>query len=347
VYAPPVHGQARNEVLIFVEPTTGGEKADRDFFDENIRMELSAANYAIAPVRAEADYLLEPSIVVREEPDGPPTRSVLLRLLRNDAARTELVQTGISYTVVTDTYEWNLYLIYQLMANVPVTKAASEESREPEVLAPPEDWAWKNKWLYLGLQAIVASGFYGSETEDFLTVGLAYGAGLSMELQFVHLYWPGNYLSLSIETGANLMMDNFGYQEIGTDAGQVNSAVPRDIMTLSLLTPAVLKLNYKPGYFALGLYAGAYYLLPLNSSGIPLPLNAFAVAPPFGLTAGLKAGVKAGRAGVLSLNIRFSMDQGLSSTLEDLEEDSMQFQRSLLSFGIGYEFGLFNRKGTR
>jgi hypothetical protein len=199
---------------------------------------------------------------------------------------------------------------------------------EPKA-AVEEDSAWKNKWLYLGLQGGLAPGFYITEVERPLPVGLAYGAGFRAEFQFVHWYWPGsgNYLSFSFETGADLMMDTVVFQAA---ANVIPLSPSSGVNTTTLLFPGVLRVNYKPGHYALGVYGGAYYILPLNGC---------TVDPPLGVTAGFKAGIKTGP-GILSLNFRYSGDLGLSDALE---APGIQFRRYILFFGLGYEFGFFNR----
>jgi hypothetical protein len=73
-----------------------------------------------------------------------------------------------------------------------------------------------------------------------------------------------------------------------------------------------------------------------------LPLSAYTVEPPVGITAGIKTGTKAG-AGVLSFNFRYSSDLGLSDVPGN---PGIRFTHSVLSVSFGYDFGFFNRKVT-
>jgi hypothetical protein len=68
------------------------------------------------------------------------------------------------------------------------------------------------------------------------------------------------------------------------------------------------------------------------------------MSTPLGLAAGLKAGIHLGP-GDLFLNVRYSGDLGILNIPGELPEDpGIAFQRSSLHFGVGYEFGLFDRK---
>jgi hypothetical protein len=289
-------------------------------------MELTAANYATTTLLSEADYILTPLVTVSREEDGYITRSIILRLYNNTPERTELVQVGTTYVITTDTYEWNLYLIYQAMANVPLTKGGGSGT------AAAEDWAWKNKWLYLGLQGITAPGFYTAEVEELKALGVAFGAGVVAEFQMVHWYWPYKYLSLSLQTGADLLFDRVSYRTVAADPSAVNGirSVLVKLDTSSLSLPLLFKVNYKPSHFVLSLYGGANYILPLS---------AYTVSPPLGLIGGFMAGIKAGR-GVLFLDIRYSGDLGVSSIRG---APPLQFQRRSLFLSVGFEFGLFTR----
>jgi hypothetical protein len=121
VLAGGVCGQSRNDMLIFIEPATGGSLEENAFFDENLRMEIGAASYTITDAKSEADYSIIPKVVINPSTGDRPPRSLVLRLVRNSDS-VELVQLGNDYTEVSEAYEWNLYLIYQAMANVPLTK---------------------------------------------------------------------------------------------------------------------------------------------------------------------------------------------------------------------------------
>jgi hypothetical protein len=127
-------GQSRNDVVIYINPTTGGNLDENQFFDDNLRMEVTAANYTVTENREEADYLLVPKVTLNTPTDEILSHSLVLQLMRT-VDGTELIQVGVDYDQVTETYEWNLYLIYQAMANVPLTKTADTPPPPLQLLA--------------------------------------------------------------------------------------------------------------------------------------------------------------------------------------------------------------------
>jgi hypothetical protein len=127
-----VYGQSRNDVVIFIEPTAGGSQEENAFFDNNLSMEVGAANYTVTKDRSEADYILIPKVGLNPPAQGIPARSLVLRLVRNSDS-VEIIQLGNDYDEVTEAYEWNLFLIYQAMANVPLSKNANDPP--PQLLA--------------------------------------------------------------------------------------------------------------------------------------------------------------------------------------------------------------------
>jgi hypothetical protein len=123
----------------------------------------------------------------------------------------------------------------------------------------------------------------------------------------------------------------------------------RENIIPSIMAPLLLKVNYKPGPFALSLYGGMYYI-----GYIPVSADAEAGQPAIrggdppsfldflGYSMGFKFGVKAGKRGTIFFDLRYSSDLGVTE-IRDLAS-SAGYRRNGLSLALGYELGLFNRK---
>jgi hypothetical protein len=203
----------------------------------------------------------------------------------------------------------------------PVSSSPEEDDVSP---LPPEDYAWKNKWLYLGLRGGPSPRLYVRPDGTPLTVGLSFDVGIRGEFQFFSVHWPDNFFSLSLQTGMDITMDN---------AINRTYLAPSsfDFTTWTLSVPAVFKINYKPISFLLSLYGGVFYILPLKSYTFELPL---------GYTVGINWGGKMGP-GVLFLDLRISGDIGQAVINS---ASGIVHKRIMITLSMGYEFGLFDRK---
>jgi hypothetical protein len=131
--ARPLFAQtSRSDVKIFIPrpESKPGIREQEDFFAEQFKMEITAAGYTITDNRAEADYLIQ-LIVENNEYWGEPGEkqfSLYLLLIRAHD-NTEMVRYSWPFTEMTEMYSWNLYLVYQAMALVPMTKETDDPAR--------------------------------------------------------------------------------------------------------------------------------------------------------------------------------------------------------------------------
>jgi hypothetical protein len=321
-------------------------------FDEVAFQGRLAESYTAVKARSSSGNPASPGFALsKEDAAVKPRYIVSISMTPDEMAQNGKLLSLVAYRVETktsmnfdlpfldknDIMEKMAFFVWNFSANI-----SRDEPPPPVVIVeasvPPEDYAWKNKRLYLGLQGIAAPGIYTAEALDRQAVGLGYGGGARAEFQFVHWYWPQNYLSLSVALGADLLIETFSYQVAHLDAtGDGENGVSSDTLVFdprSLFIPAVFNLNYNPGHVTQSFYAGAYYVLPL--------LDSCTVDLPLGVTVGWKGGMKAGTRGILFLNVRYSQDLGQT----DIQASgrAVRFRRSSLFVGIGYEVGLFNRK---
>jgi hypothetical protein len=130
--------------------------------------------------------------------------------------------------------------------------------------------------------------------------------------------------------------DNFLYSYNTTDT----------FTSKSLLIPFFAKVTWRPGIFAVNGLAGIYFTLPLSqmewSDSFYGTSQSGHITSSMGFAAGGSLGVKLGP-GILFADVRYMRDFG--NTKIEGENFTMDiYNRSLLSFGIGYEIGFINMR---
>jgi hypothetical protein len=129
-FAASVWAQSRNDIPIYLMPTSGGTADERAFFDKNFLMELESAQYKTVESERECDYIFEPTVLAEDRngeyrvstgsESAGTGKQLQLKILKNDATRSELLQLSQAFVEKEDMYTWNLYLIFQAMANIPL-----------------------------------------------------------------------------------------------------------------------------------------------------------------------------------------------------------------------------------
>jgi hypothetical protein len=308
-----VYGQTREDVRVFVpRPTANtGTPEQQAYFQEQFKSEISGAGYAVAENQQNSDYTMQ--LTIRGNPDfdlyeGEEEFDLLIQLLRNSDGA-EVVQFSFPFTKTDDMYEWNLYLVYQALANVPMTK----------LTAIPKSDYWRNKYLYI---AAAGGGDipwftvekYHKKQQDAQGVGndqatLAPSFLLGLEYHFL------NFMSAEADL-------KFRFMSI---EGKKNMLVPS--------FAAVAKAVIKPSdHFMLEPYAGMEF--PMSTDGeIKLPR--------FAMVGGMQFGVRGGSMGALFIDVNFTYDLGKTKT--DTTYGTGEFQRFQIGVLIGYKLGFFNR----
>jgi hypothetical protein len=279
----------------------------------------------------EARYIITGD-VSRDQWDEEFNLYTLTAWIPGNGSASRSVQVSSAFIDPREVLDFIPFLVWQLTSVFPVDAVSLPKGSGNAPLAA-EDWAWKHKWLYLGLQAGVSSRFYYRSDNNTRNTGTAFDAGFRAEFQFFSRYWPRNYFSLSLISGAALNLDNANYRDYDS-SGDDLLMTPVTFSSYSLSFPLGIKVNYKPGPMAVGLYGAAYYDLLLQSP----PLREL----PLGYTIGLEAGAHVGP-GVLHLDLHYSADLGETvfpgvSGLPDL-----RYTRSFIAVSLGYSFGLFQK----
>jgi len=338
-------GQSRNVVRIYIPPVVGSPEQSV-FFRENFTMETSAAGYTVTQDANEADYSMrltvKPNMIVyddgAEEPAPPDEHQFILSisLIRN-SDNVEIVSLSFGFTELEEMYNHNLSLLYQAMANVPLTRAAGATQNANR---DKEEDLWRNKWLYLRASFDYTTGFYwivSDDDKDFRAGGAAYlddqsnqhyaieprfrpmpGATVGLEFQFL------NWMSAE----ANFHMW-FG-----------------DVINYRSFIPGVglqIKFPIKPSrHFMLEPYlAGAASL----DIAVADHIKQF---PTFSAGAGVQLGVKSGDRGAFFLDVIGLWPFGEVHTTNPYKEalpkpETLRWNHFVIGVSIGYKIGFFDR----
>jgi hypothetical protein len=206
----------------------------------------------------------------------------------------------------------------------------------------PERVGYTNRWLYLGVRAGPSMRFYiplrdihytGNDTQVF-----SFDTAIQANLQIL------SYLSIQGE--ALFTQDNASRKHFSRNAaGQIEEHT-LNYTSFSLQFPLSLRLNFYPGKFRISPFFGVYYIAALGKLRIENSLDDqeksldYGVFPPFGLLGGLNAALQWGP-GMIFADLRYSDDLGEPTTWSEKQET---YKRSMISFTVGYEFGLFTKK---
>jgi hypothetical protein len=316
--------QSRGGFVIFVAPPTGGLPEEQEFFYQNMTMELLGANYGVTEIMEEADYTL--SIIlgdtVNEEDPSEPLYNITMVLTDNRNGN-EMIRLGWDYRYREEMYQWNLYLIYQAMANLPIM------NRDPEAFGET-GFLWEKK-LYLGLRAGFLANFFSVRKT------MNYEAGQSQAFGFeAALVVEGRPFRLfGFQGEAVFAVDAFN---AGTQKTLDNQYVysSNSFTSFSLMFPLLIKLPLNIGKFILSFYGGVYCVLTLGMEGGES--QNMKMAPPVGLIMGADLGFRAGP-GEFFMDLRYGADLGATGT----GNEGVSYTRQRGGISVGYKIGLWNR----
>ncbi|GHT64468.1 hypothetical protein FACS1894110_04150 [Spirochaetia bacterium] len=331
-------------VKVWVAPVSGGTRQEREYFDFNMREEVKGSGYLLADSLTDSDFY----IFFTLEHDDVYGDEIITAELYLTETNELIITTGMGYQVVEEMNEWNLTMIYQLMANAPLNKYISTwvpPSKKKSILSFPE------YWLYLGLRGGYSFRKYQLLDNQSLHIekggtgwGHSFEAGVQVSFQ------PFPFLAVQAELLFTNDTVSFQYLE-GTTTGAIwpTDAYRSWLLTVPLTVKGTFQLYDR---LALNPFAGLYFTVPLNElEGTRFENNELVSAKggkytvPVGLTAGLEIGAVLGKErnrGTVFLDLRYSGDLGQMVWSED---DSPVYQRTgMISITAGYRYGFIKRK---
>jgi hypothetical protein len=312
--AAPCFAQDRGRLTVYVPVPTGGTAQQRAYFQTNFKMELIGANYPSVETRAEAVYTLSLEIednpnYDREQPEDWAENAIYqlgVKLERN-SDNAEIVRFNFPFNDTESMSEWNLYLLYQALANAYVPPEEPPEKPEPPppviLPTPHQEERWCSQWLYLNMETGADLGFF-LRKEDGLIDTAFFAPALLVGLEW-HFLSP---LSIEVDVKPRLM-ENYA---------------------LTMAAAATMRLVFRPSTVMLELYGGAEYAMGLLGAQVPV----------YSAIAGVQAGVRgaAQSAWVLDIGVTRNLMEAYSPG------NGKEFDLTRIHLLAGFKFGFIDRR---
>jgi len=341
IAAASAFAQSRGDVRIYIPPATGNP-AQAAFFQENFAMETSAAGYTVTQNISEADYSLrltvKPNMIVyadgTEGPAPPDEHQHILsiNLIRN-SDNVEVVSLSFSFTELEEMYNHNLSLLYQTMANVPLTKGAGEAVKNSD---STDDDRWRNKWLYVRASFDFPISYYEAKPDGLYGGANIYDGPIEAPTRYSRL----DHQIIPMP-GATVGLE---FQFLNWMSAEVNFGVQfKDPIGYTLIPGLGLQLKFpiKPSrHFMLEPYLAA-------SSSINTAAHSISF-PRLTVGGGAQLGVKGGNIGAffLDANYMYSLEEAQTTNPDKYltKPEVLHWKHFVIGLGIGYKIGFLNRK---
>jgi len=339
--------QSRDDVRIYFPPVVGSAE-QAEFFHKNFSMETAAAGYAVTENENEADYSMKltvkPNMIVfddgTEEP-APPDEDqfiLLINLIRSSDG-VEIVSLSFGFSEMDEMYKHNLSLLYQAMANVPMTKASGADempaSKAASAVPPAEDDMWRNKWVYVRASLNFPISYYEAKSDGLYGGANIYKGSIDNPDQSARL--EHKILPMAGATvGVEVQFMDWMSAELIFDAKFQDPVGYAFIPGLGLQ----IKFPFKPsGHFMLEPYAAVAASINTADHSVSYPLIA--------LGAGAQLGVKGVNMGAFFFDINFMYSIGEAQTKNTdtvmTQPEVLHWNHFVLGLGLGYKIGFINR----
>jgi hypothetical protein len=327
--ALPVFSQSREYTHVYIAPVI----ASPDFavyFMENFTIETIGAGYTVTQNAKDADYTIQlevkPNMILYDdgtkEQAPPDEKQYLLQVtLVENEEDSDIVAFTFAFTTTDEMYDFNLYLIYEAMANVPMTKFGTDTVITDH---------WRNKWLYLRASFDYPITFYQlGETTVLMGNGphnpvlpldhkISPFPAVTIGVELQYFNWMSTELNFNLS-----FADPFGHSFI--PAIQIEQ-----------------KFLIKPGRnFMIEPYAAISFPVATAINSIQFPK--------MGIGGGAQIGVRGGDMGAFFIDVNYIHFLGnvvVKNPWVDNypEPDRINYTRFVVGLGIGYKIGFFNRK---
>ena len=326
--AMPVLSQSREDILVHVAPVQAARPDHAAFFKENFDLETSAAGYALTESLQQADYVLRldvrPNLVIYddgfEEPAPPDEPQYLLNVtLVQNEDDVEMVAFSFPFTELEEMYEFNLYLLYQAMATVPLTRLGD--------IAILDD-LWRHKWLYargsidftIPVNQAPPNFFLWTQEDEYDRIPIydevMYYPGVTLGLELQYLNWMSSELILSARFGLP------GVSAFNPSLG------------IQVKFPIKPERNFKISPYVM---AQAQLSAPIQNYRIP----------PYSVGGGVQFGVRGGPSGSIFVDANYlhTLQQVTRNNTSETHRlpDKINYNRWVISIAIGFKYGWFDR----
>jgi hypothetical protein len=318
-------------IMVYIYPTAGGTAEERDYFDFNLQEEIIGAGYELTndlyddpeDARYYSDFFIEPDLSYDAEND----EHIITLSLYNTVTDTLILSSDMAYNTLEDMADWNLTMIYRVMANAPVTHLTDEKLAAllEESAAGSEVIKDTNHWLRLGLRAGPSLRLY-SPLAGAVTIGVGVDLGVQMMIQ------ASRFLGLQFET-------IFTMDRVPTLGVKDNDLTTKEWSTTSfgVMIPVLLKGTFQVNRrLMINPFGGIYFWTPISKIINTGPEGRNSESPgisgaPLGVTVGFTLGIPMGP-GSLLVDTRYAHDFGNTKM-----GDITIYQRNMISFTFGYE----------
>jgi hypothetical protein len=339
------HSQSRSDTSIYVPLPGGGDAVSRSFFLENLKMEVGARSYAVVEREEGADYVLSGSLSQEELSDDESSSLPMinkLHLVLVDKSDGHIVaEQDLYYEVLEETYEILPLLVFNMIANIPLTKLTGSALVQQEALITPEEEKDDvlDRRLYLGLMGGGSYGVYlDARLDNYVSAEVPFGYQFSLFAAYKFLSF------LSLQAGASVYFDSAEFRASAINNGTLTYRTDT-YQSWTLQVPVTAKFTFPLDPFILSLFVGPYFTVPLGpmtrkTAGSAIQLTTdYTLSLPIGVTGGVEVGGRLGP-GILFADLRYGADIGRTH----INDSGLEFHRSRISLSLGYQLGFFKKK---
>jgi hypothetical protein len=325
--------QTRDDISVYIAPVVASPE-QAAYFQENFTTETIGAGYNIAKNAQDADYTLKlevkPNMILYDdgsvEKAPPDEKQYILQvtLIKNED-NTELVTFAFAFTTTDEMYDFNLYLLYGAMANVPLTKVHGAEYND----------LWRNKWLYVRASFDYPITFYQLRDPQAI-----WGYNPNYPNDEKNIMWHNLDHRISPFPAVTLGIE-FQYLRWMSTEANFNLSF-NDPMDNSLI-PAIQieqKFIVKP--------TDRFMIEPYGAVSFPMNTSSESVQfPKLGVGGGVQFGVKAGERGAFFVDVNYIHFLGDVVMRNENQQypspDTINYTRFSVGLGVGYKVGFFDR----
>jgi hypothetical protein len=311
------------------------------FFMTNFNMEMSALGYNVIGTKDEADYIFKFNVaenmilyadgISRSAPAGEPRWFIQISLIIKET-NVELISFSFPFTELEEMYEYNQYLFYRVMINIPLDSIYGEGSY---------DTRWQNKLLYFGLTAdYKISYFQVTDYEKKLfsdynasEANVVYGLPsltVGIEYQFLNFLSVEGIFEAYFGDPVNYYWSPFSKDKDKKDRSAFN--------TINIQAGVNVKYNFKRPNYMMSPYASFNY--PLKSFGE----GSTSTFPKFSIGGGVQIAFRAAKSSAFFVNAGYQQFLGNVVTNHPQLDNEIKYTHFTLSIGFGYKYGFIDRK---
>jgi len=363
IFIPPVTGigKAQSDNAIIAQMLTNEIKARKGTVGRSMRGADFILYGTIAPYHQEQQFFHDYLFLNAEDTSTDITiftYNSMLRdswqqvyifqlILKNQKTNKAILLQNLLYLSIEDVYDFFPLLMFNVYSKINVKQTADTHTPSKRVYTDTEDW--RNKWLYLRASFDFPITFYTLEPNGLIAGTAAYKGNFDspdrvQQLDNKTIALPGMTVGAEVQLLDWLSIEpNF----------QVGWEYLNDKDFINLATGLQLKFPLKFSNIMLEPYGAVSHPIFPSSSGV------FKSFPNVALGGGFQLGVKGwGGTGSFFIDVNYMYyfgdavihnpygDALISKSSEKYcpEPKGIHYQRTVLGLGIGYKFGIIDRR---